>query len=123
MCCRFLSSLPKLSENKSVGAGGIMVLKVSLNVFFEFLLVFYFCCLHPICLELFLWLSTFATCSRDTHGFTCTFPTTGSCMTSILGVKRVYLYRWQQLISFCMQGTDKFECVISCREKGFAVMD
>jgi len=25
--------------------------------------------------------------------------------------------------SFSLQGIDKFECVISCRKKGFAVMD
>jgi len=116
-----------------------VVLKVSLIVFLSFsfsllllllppnlfgvlhLVVYYFCCLHPICLEFCIWLSTFATCSRDTHGFTSTFPTTGSSMTSLLGVKRVYLCCWQQLIILALQGTDKFEFVISCSKKGFAV--
>lgn len=76
-----------------------MVLEVFLIVFLS-LFFFYFSCLHPICLELFLCLSTFATCSRDTHGFASTFPTTGSYTTSLLGVKRVYLCCWQQLIVF-----------------------
>jgi len=36
MCCRFLSSLPKLFEKKPLGAGGIMVLEVSLILFLSF---------------------------------------------------------------------------------------